>query len=255
MNSDRFIEVPRTVGCSQLSLLLRPFQLYEGIIIIKWEKAESWNSAAMGVRFMDDYSAFLSPYEDTDTFKIFTESLNNDKSRKKFTINFTSNVVEYALAALTGTNRGAEIQEMPEESLAHNEEFAVKYLNDASSFMLCELIGKLKNFELDATEFLDEFSNKTIRKHFSASFEVNILKRFKSKYMSQSQNRGDNLALEAVTLASKLPVYAGKKSKQDQAFELLSKIRFYEKEIRRFSANKNALQVCNIIDDYINKII
>ena len=78
--------------------------------------------------------------------------------------------------------------------------------------------------------------------------------------MFQPTNRGDNLAIEAITLTSKLPSILkntdlNEKSKVSKIFKLLDRIREYQKEIRRFSGSKTALRACVIIDDYISKLV
>lgn len=255
MTLENFDEITRTVGDSEFSLSLNPFQLYESILIIKWDNSDSFNSAAMGIRFMDDYSAYISPYSATDTYKILHQSIANNDERKRFSVNFPDNVSLFARAALKGTNAGQKIEEIASDLLLIEEESDISLLADSRYVLLCELVGELKDFKLDASEILKEYNNSLTRKQYSARFEINILKRYKSKNNFQPFNRGDNLALEAITLASKLPVYANSKKHGDKTFDLLSRIRYYEKEIRRFSANKNALDACNIIDDFINKII
>jgi hypothetical protein len=83
------------------------------------------------------------------------------------------------------------------------------------------------------------------------------LKRFRSEKLFQVTNRGDNLAIEAITLTSKLPPYFNEnrgydKKNEKKIYEMLNRIREYEREIRRFSASKKALLVCEIIDNFLS---
>jgi len=66
-----FKKVQTLFGNSEYSLCLQPYKLYESILITNWPDTKSlYNSAAMGVRFLDEYTMIINPYPKTDTFKI-----------------------------------------------------------------------------------------------------------------------------------------------------------------------------------------
>jgi len=234
------------------SLNLKPFELFEGILIIKWPNIVKFNSAAMGIRFLDEYSLVISPYQTTDTYSILKQYCNvqNKNDRIKFSINFTDNILYYTNSALFGNGEGPQTEEISQDDLIIDYELGVGFLKDSKICLLCELLGEFKFGPIDASDYLKDFNEPNILKRFNATFEINIIKKYKSKKNSRPFNRGDYLALETVLLTSKLPTFA---SDHNKFIDLIKKIRFYQKEIRRFSANKNALKVCEIIDQYINK--
>ncbi|MHA1338754.1 MAG: hypothetical protein ACTSRZ_01865 [Promethearchaeota archaeon] len=235
------------------SLCLNPFELYEGIVIIKWPKLVKFNSASMGIRFLDEYTLVITPYPTTDTYSIFKQSCNvkNKEDRLKFTVNFTDNILYYALSTLYSEDKGHYIEEINQDDLIIDYELGIAYLKDSKISLLCELLGEFKFGPIDASDYLKSYENPNIKKKFNAGFEINILKKYKSKFISKPLNRGDYLALEALILTSKLPSFI---SQEKKFFDLIEKIRFYQKEIRRFSANKTAFKVCNMIDNYINSL-
>lgn len=258
-------EVPRTFGNSSFSLCLEPFKLYESIVILKWSETDSenneikpkFNAAAMGIRFIDEYSLILNPYPDTDTYSILKKCIA-DKIRKKLTINFTDDVILFAQVALTGLNAGSSKEELFEGEIKKFEEFA--YVKNANASILGELVSDYGDFNLDASHYFKDFDITKFKTKFPAKFEINILKRFRSEKLFQVTNRGDNLAIEAITLASKLPLMKTAdmknrgydKKNEKKIYEMLNRIREYEREIRRFSASKKALLVCEIIDNFLS---
>jgi hypothetical protein len=254
---DNFNKVPTIFGNSEFSLCLEPFKLYEAILITKWsESSSTFNSAAMGVRFLDEYSMTINPYPETDTFKIIKNALKNN-TRQKISINFTDNVVIFAKSALTGLNSGNSVVELDEDLLIVRDKDA--FLKDANLVVLGKVIAEYKdiylNLPVEFSNFKDDgykFNTK-----FKAKFEVSITDKFRSFKIFQPTNRGDNLAIEAIILASKLPAFLktanlNKKGQETKIFGMLNRIREYQKEIRRFSANIRALEACNIIDEIIS---
>ncbi|MHA1727913.1 MAG: DUF447 domain-containing protein [Promethearchaeota archaeon] len=243
-----------------LSLCLEPFKLYESIVVIKWSDSAKFNAAAMGVRFLDEYSLILNPYPETDTYKILKNSERLEKEdRLRLTVNFTDDVVLFAKAALTGLNSGSSVEELSRDELIKYNDVA--YIKNANASILGEVVSVFKDFKVNFSENFSEYNikKKKIGTKFSAKFEINIIKKFKSDKMFQPTNRGDNLAIEAITLTSKLPPLLNnekilKKTNEDRIFKTLTRIREYEKEIRRFSASKRAFVVCGMIDDFISKL-
>jgi len=262
VSPENLIEVPRTFGNSSFSLCLEPFKLYESIVVLKWHDSDKndnkpkFNSAAMGIRFVDEYSLVLNPYPDTDTCSILKKCIT-DKIRKKLTINFTDDVTLFAKVALMGLNAGSSEEELHEGELIKFEEFA--FVNNVNASILGELVSDFGEFNLDASQYFEDFGNTKFKMEYPAKFEINILKRFRSESLFQVTNRGDNLAIEAITLASKLPPYFTEnrgydKKNEKKIYEILNRIREYEREIRRYSAGKKALLVCEIIDNFLSEL-
>lgn len=256
--SNSFIEVSRLFGNYEYSLGLEPFKLYEAIIVLKWPLSNQhpkFNSAAMGVRFIDEYTLVLNPYPETDTYSILKHAIDHNE-RMRFSVNFTDNMVIFAKSALTGTFQGESYQELTDEIEIETIELnsrveSIGYLKDAKYLLICETLNSIKEFKIDASQYLQEFKGKGQHVTFNAQFQIGVKKQFRSRLPCQPTNRGDNLALEAITLASKLLAFL---NNEDKTFKLLEKIREYQKEIRRFSASKQALDVCLMIDEYISKL-
>lgn len=257
MKLENYLEMQRVFGDSEISLCLEPYKLYEGILIIKWPNSNKFNSAAMGIRFIDDYTLVINPYQETDTYEIIKKAID-DKKRIKLTVNFTSDVVKYAKTALTGLKMGDNVEELNENELYKFEDVA--FLKDSYITILGETISEFKDFSLDCSEQFKEFkdlANKNINTKFPVRFDIKILNKFRLSRTYQPINRGSNLAIEAITLTSKLPAFIDKdknlsKHEENKVFKILERIREYQKEIRRFSADKKALKVCNIIDEILS---
>jgi hypothetical protein len=90
---------------------------------------------------------------------------------------------------------------------------------------------------------------------FSVTFEIELIKVFQSPTASQPVNRGDNLALEAIVYASKIPTLQKQANSFQKVQELVDKVRGFQYDIRRFSASRRALTVCNIIDNFLDKTL
>jgi hypothetical protein len=263
MLSNDFIEVSRLFGNYEYSLCLEPFKLYESIVVLKWPNSSKFNTSAMGVRFLDEYTLVLNPYPKTDTYTILKAAIDK-KERMQFSVNFTDNVIEFAKVALTGTFKGDSIEELSAQEINIDKDSGVGYLKDGNYILVCESLNEIREYKIDASDYLKEFKGNGQRITFNAQFQIGVKQKYKSKLCHQPTNRGDNLTLEAITLASKLPHMLDSKEKskekspsnreENTVFKMLDKIREYEKEIRRFSADKQALEACSIIDDFLGKL-
>ncbi|MCP4763759.1 MAG: DUF447 family protein [archaeon] len=249
-------EVTRVLGDYENSLCLEPFKLYESIITVKWPNSDKFNTAAMGIRFIDDYTFLINPFLNTDTYTILKNPPQEKENRKKISVHFVDDPIIFAKAALKGCNSGSSIEELSEEELIKYDEIAL--IKESNIVIIGEILSEFKNFKADFSKELSEFAQNNVITKFPVRFDVNIIKKFYSNKLFQPTNRGDNLAIEAITLTSKLPYFMqneikDEKSSQDKVFKILEEIRKYEKEIRRFSGCKNALTACNIIDDFISE--
>ncbi|MBD3349906.1 MAG: DUF447 family protein [Candidatus Lokiarchaeota archaeon] len=254
-----FIEVSKILEDSEDSLCLDSHTLYESILVVKWDNQDVYNAAAMGVRFIDEYTLVIDPYKQTDTYKIFEHAIKKNE-RIKCTINFTDDPTYFLKTALYGTNKGTQIEELNRDELIiiKDPNFAdLAYLKHAKYVLICDLISEIRGNKIDASEHLQGFDGNTVKKKFGAKFQINIERRYRSKKPHSPMNRGTNLAIEAITLASKLPVFLNRpnsllsKKNINKGFELLERIRFYEKEIRRFSGDKKLMKYLEDLDDYM----
>ena len=227
-------------------LPIEPCKLYEGIIIIKWPEEDRYNSSAMGVRFGNNGKIYLRPYPDTDTFDLLT-----NPEIELLTINFTDDVEAFAFAALSGLHSGPNVEELEHSALDIRDGYA--FLQNSQTMILgrINVRNQKMTLEYDSSSFDDL---NLVTREFSVSFEIERIKVFKSSRVAQPINRGDSLALEAIVYASKLPAIIKQSNSYQLVQEMLDKIRGFQFDIRRFSASRRALTVCNIIDNFLEKI-
>lgn len=259
-------------------LKLNKARLYEAVVISRWPHHRSFiNSAAMGIRFNDDNFLLLNPYPETDTYKILLQVLEDGLMDHVISINFTYNPLTFAKTALFGCNEGIKTEELKGPELLFKDNIPV--LEEASLILLCKPINRVfdindpeqnRPFEYDFKGHFKKFDGKIVKKRFSARFELKIDGIYRKRNVGCYINRGDYLAIEAVVLASKLPVYFNNNNnkkpinktnnpaygtkKLDNGMKLLERIRLYQKEIRRFSGNIRAFETCEIIDNFIDKL-
>jgi len=227
------------------NLLFELGKLYESIVIIQWPTQNRFNTSAMGVRFGKNRDMFLNPYPDTDTFEL----LMNPKVRK-ITINFTDDVVIFAKAALTGLHAGSEIEEINHSQLDLREGFA--FLKNSQIEILGEIEKRNQDLIVSGDTSIQNLRNRGTTQFF-AKFLVKPVKIYQSPKLAQMVNRGDNLALEAIVYASKLPAYQKQNKSLIEIQKLLEKVGELQFDIRRFSASHRALITCDIIDEYITR--
>ncbi len=204
--------------------IIKPQKLYESIVIIKWPGRNKFNSAAMGVKFTDFQELYLSPYAETDTYDLLMSS-----EVKLVSVNLTDDIEIFAKSALTGLHSGSIIEEIGHSHLNIQTNYA--YLKSSQYVILGEI---------------QEREKASPKKR--GSFRLKIKEIHKTGLNSQLVNRGDNMALEAVVYASKIPAA----NNQQQVQKLIEKVRGYQYDIRRFSSSKRALSVCNYIDEFLD---
>ncbi len=178
-------------------LRIEPCKLYEAIVIIKWPLEEKYNTSAMGIRIGDNGMIYLRPFPDTDTYEL----LSNPKV-ELITINFTDDVETFAIAALSGLQSGSEIEELDHSSLTLKEGYG--FLRNSQTMILGKIHDRNQKFTLNyyGSSFDDV---NLVTTEFPVTFEIERLKVFQSSMVPQPVNRGDNLALEAIVYASKIP--------------------------------------------------
>ena len=228
-----------------LILTVDPSKLYESIVIIKWPNLQKFNASAMGIRFDSHGMVYLRPFPDTDTFDL----LNNPEV-EFITINFTDDVETFALAALSGLHAGPDVEEIDHSSFVIREGHA--FLKNSQTVMLGRIITRNQQFQLryDSSSFDDL---NWVTSEFKVTFQIEQIKVSRTINGYQPVNRGDNLALEAIVYASKIPALQKLKSSHQKIGDYITRIKAFQFDIRRFSASKRALTVCNIIDNFLDR--
>lgn len=228
-------------------LPIEPCKLYEAIIVIKWPNQHKFNTSAMGVRFGLKGEIYLRPYPDTDTFELLTNS-----EVDFLTVNFTDDVESFALAALSGIHAGHDVEEIDHSALVIHEDYA--FLKNSQTVILGKIRTRNQQTQLNYSKTSFDHLN-LVTSEFSVTFQIDRVKAFQSSTAPQPVNRGDNLALEAVVYASKIPTMQKQPNSHQKIHELVDKIRGFLYDIRRFSASKRALTVCNMIDNFLDKTL
>jgi hypothetical protein len=224
-----------------------PCKLYEAIVIIKWPKLEKFNSSAMGIRFGTNGRIYLHPYPETDTYELLT-----NPEVELITINFTDDVETFAISALSGLQSGSDIEELDHLALDIREGYA--FLRKSQTMILGRILTRNRNISLKyPSSSFDDIN--LVKTDFPVSFEIDRLKVFLSSIAVQPVNRGDNLALEAIVYASKIPALMKQQDSFQKIQEFVDKVRGFQHDIRRFSASRRALTVCNIIDNFLDKTL
>ena len=228
-------------------LPIEPYKLYESIIVIKWPNQQKYNTSAMGVRFGSEGEIYLCPFPATDTFELMT-----NPQVEFLTINLTDDVETFAVAALSGLYKGSTIEELDQSSLIIHEDHA--FLKKSQTLILGRIIGRNQKIQLkNSSSSFDDL--KLVTSEFSATFQVERLKVFRTSTEPEPVNRGDNLALEAIIYASKIPALQKLGNANQEIHDFVHRIRGFQYDIRRFSASKRALTVCNMIDNFLEKTL
>ncbi|MBN2155630.1 MAG: DUF447 family protein [Candidatus Lokiarchaeota archaeon] len=221
-----------------------PFEngkLYESIVVIQWPNQQRFNASAMGIRFSGNKVMFLKPYPDTDTFELLM-----NPNVKFITINFTDDVEYFALAALRGEHAGIDVEEMDQSYLDIHKGYA--FLKQSQILILGEI--NIRNKPI----FLKNPHSSEEHPEFKVTFQVLVKEMYQSFKQSQPVNRGDNLALEAIVYASKIPAIQKQQNSRNDIQKLIDRVRDFQYDIRRFSASQRALKVCDMVDKFLEEI-
>ncbi|TFG20104.1 MAG: DUF447 family protein [Promethearchaeota archaeon] len=246
MGDENPVKIPHSPTFGEC-LRIEPCKLYEAIVIIKWPDEEKYNTSAMGLRVGNNEMIYLHPYLDTDTYELLSNPVV-----ELITINFTDDVEIFAIAALSGLQSGSAVEELDHSSLTIKEGYG--FLKNSQTMILGKINHRNQKFTLkyDGSSFDDV---NLVTTEFPVTFEIERLKVFQSSTVSQPVNRGDNLALEAIVYASKIPAIQKQANSFQKVHELVDKVRGFQHDIRRFSASRRALTVCNIIDNFLDKTL
>jgi len=209
------------------------------------------NTSCMGIRFIDDNILKMTPHPNTTTLK-------NLKENGFIGINFVDNIYLYALAALKSHKSSIGLTEFPIKYYNYYDisnwgvkstfdknygTFPIPYVNKAWLSLLGNAIEENKIYkknslgEVEITEF-------------TISIKLHIKQRDSFKYF----NRAENLALEAIVLATRLKV--AKEMNNFKLFDTIyEKIIEYKENVERFGKNKDVLKVFDLVSNYITSLI
>ncbi len=210
------------------------------------------NTAAMGIRLVENNIIKIAPYPTTQTYK-------NLKENGVIILNLVDNVYLFALAALKEPDSPIGLKKFPKEKYHYikvpNKENLAKniprntvdnlngipYIKSANGILICKVIDendKIKKNKLGEIKITE--------------FQLNCIFHKKFKESVKLFNRADNLALESIILATRLKI-AYEKQDQELCSVIYNQILNYRKDIARFSKNKNANETMKLIDNYIRR--
>ncbi|NVM36638.1 MAG: DUF447 family protein [Candidatus Lokiarchaeota archaeon] len=223
---------------------LKEDNLYEIIAttysITKDSKEIKPNASCMGIRMIEGDQIQISPFYGTITYK-------NLKEYSMIAINFVDDVYLYALAALKEPDSPINLTEFPSKyydfKYLESRAMDVPYIKKAWGILIGEVsheFQKTKNDELG--EFIIPV------------FKLDVIFTEKLRETHKLFNRAENLALEAIILATRLKIA---RENQNQALfsKIHEKIKDFVENTKRFGKNERALKTIYLVDKYISSLI
>ena len=211
------------------------------------------NTAAMGIRLLENNTIKIWPYPNTTTYK-------NLDSTKLIILNFVDDIFLYAITSLKGNNISNSIETSSEQNYnyfpfdvkkEHEEIFKgitlhnrvhLPYLNQAWAIISCVTTNKnqtVKTDNLGQVELVEISLSVIFYEKFKESFKL--------------YNRAENLTLETIILATKL--YVAKEKKDKTLFNKIKhKIEENINEVLRFGKNNSALKAIEYVKDYVSSL-
>ena len=211
------------------------------------------NTAAMGIRLLENNRIKIWPYPNTTTYK-------NLDSTKLIILNFVDDIFLYATASLKSNYISSSIETFTERHYnlypidVKNEHKAIfkgitqgkvihlPYLNQAWAIISCVATNKnqvVKTDSLGQVELVEISLSVICYEKFKESFKL--------------YNRAENLTLETIILATKL--YVAKEKKDKTLFNKIKhKIEDNINEVLRFGKNISALKAIEYVKDYVSKL-
>lgn len=210
----------------------------------KDEEVVKPNTACLGIRLTerDQIKIWLFP-------KIKT--LENIRANGLITINFVDNVYLYALAALKDQENTQGIIkfsdkyynsleiDIPAEENSDSVRLFMPYIMKSWGALFCKVVEGnqiIKKDRMGKTEVVE--------------FLLEIIHFNKIKETFKLFNRAENLALEALILATKLPV-AHENNQKEEIMAIKINIDDYIDTIERFGRNKKAINTIRVIQNFI----
>lgn len=194
------------------------------------------HASCMGIRMIEEEQIQISPYYSTITYK-------NLKDYSTIAINFVDDIYLYALAALKEPNSPFNLTEFP------SKYYDFKYLE--SRFMDIPFIKKAWGILIgEVSHEFQKTKTNDLGEVIIPIFKLDVIYAEKLLNTYKLFNRAENLALEAVILATRLKV-AKENQNQAQIIRINEKIKEYIENIERFGHNKRALKTIELIKKYI----
>ena len=191
-------------------LNFQPFINYESIVCTHFPNSNAFetsdsseakiNAACIGVHFTSTDEVYIHAYEETHTRAIL-------KPGTRFSINFSENFYEYAVAALRRKNHEKFVDELPRSAFLTTN--PVPILKSAWAAVVCEVI-----------DMPSEFINRPIcRRRENPNIRAKIVSKNVYRLPILFNNRSMNLALESLILATRIPLYGTTSSDYRQAIK------------------------------------
>ena len=202
------------------------------------------NTACIGIRLTDRNDIKIRLYPNSQTLK-------NVKRNDLITINFVNNIYLYALAALKDNEDPKSIIkfsnqyynsleiDIPADEESEPIRLFMPYVNKAWSALFCKVIE-----ENEITEE-DKFGKAKV-----SEFLLEVIHFNKIKENFKLFNRAENLALEAIILATRLPI-AKENNKKELYIDIKNRIEEYLEKIESFGQNKKAFNAIRVIKNYL----
>jgi hypothetical protein len=196
------------------------------------------HASCMGIRLHEGEHIQISPYYSTITYK-------NLKQYSTIAINFVDDIYLYALAALKEPNSPFNLTEFPAKyydfKYVESRYMDVPFIKKAWGILIGEVSHE---FQKTKTNGLGEV--------VIPIFKLDVIYAEKLQNTYKLFNRTENLALEAIILATRLKV-ANENQNQAQATRVKEKIEENIKDIERFGHNKRAIKTIELIKEYIEQ--
>lgn len=197
------------------------------------------NTACMGIKVNEKNKIQITPFHTTTTYR-------NLKDNGYLVINFVNDIYLYALAALKSPEYSDEFRlnqyiYLSLKKRGRNKFRTFPILKSSWGFLIGETTKEIENIKKD-----------NYGESLSSTFEIKIFYSEKNKESFKLFNRAENLALEAIVLATKLKV--AKNSNNNELYEkLIKQIQSYMEIIRRIGKNQHALKAIELVGKYIDK--
>jgi len=211
------------------------------------------NTAAMGIRLLENNSIKIWPFPNTTTYK-------NLDSTKLIILNFVDDIFLYAITSLKGNSISNSVETSSEQYYNYfpfdvkNEHKAIfkgmiqdnyihlPYLNQAWAIISCVATNKNQTVKTDSLGQVELVE---------ISLSVIYYEKFKESF--KLYNRAENLTLETIILATKL--YVAKEKKDKTLFNKIKhKIEEDISEVLRFGKNVSALKAIEYVKDYVSSL-
>jgi len=210
------------------------------------------NTAAMGIRLLDNNTIKILPFPNTTTYK-------NLDSTKLITLNFVDDISLYAIASLKGNYISNNIETLEQyynyfpfevknehkailKGITIDNSIHLPYLNQAWAIISCVATNKNQTVKTDSLGQVE-------------LVEINLSVIFYEKFKESFKlyNRAENITLETIILATKL--YVAKEKKDKTLFNKIKhKIEGNINEVLRFGKNSTALKAIEYVKDYVSRL-